>query len=152
MIEDIDLTGMSHEDAKAYVAGFVQNLKLVQQKRRTVQEELETWQKRVDLAASHGREDLKAQAETRVQWAREELARLAAEEKSLALDVTDLKHLLKNKAHTMEMSVDAQALAEQLEEAAGDAVDPLADEMKDAETDMSLEELKREMGLSGESE
>ncbi len=149
MQDDFDLEGLSVQDARTYVLRFVTALKQIEPQRATAQADVERWRNRVQLAEENGRPELAAQAKLRLEEAAEKLQKLTHEQHELGFKVTELKRRLANLAEQPKMSVDAQALAEQLESVVGTGHQTDA-QTEDLEAQLALEELKRKMS-GGES-
>lgn len=113
------------------------------------------WEERVSLASKAGREDLKAAAEKEVGNLDSEIQQLEVEYTALLRDFEEAKRSWKSESIRQNLSVDAAALARELEAAAGPAPDKTEQELEqlaaDARGEDELAALKRSMGLSDES-
>lgn len=144
MQDDFDLDGLSIADARAYVARFIASLKEVQRQRSAAASEVQKWKARVKLATDNNKPDLVIAAENRLQEEEQRLARIAAEERDLSFRVIELKRRLANLAEQPRMSVDATALAEQLEGVVG-SDQATKEATDDLEAQLALEELRKKM-------
>lgn len=143
-MDTYDITGLDPQSAREYVLAAITTLKATQEKRRELEQELELWTKRVDLAKEHNKEDLIAQAEARKVEVTGDLERIKAEEAELNGGVIRLKGQLKLILNQPELSMDADYLAAQLEMMEEER-DDLADKFKEQEADDALAQLKAEM-------
>lgn len=144
MEDDFDLDGLSLADARAYVLSFVTAKKQTETQRVAAAKDVELWRKRVELAGSNSRSDLAAQAQSRLNEATAKLQKLLSEERDLDFKVTELKRRLGNMAEQPQMSVNAQALAEQLESVVGPD-HSTTEQTEDVEAELALEALKRKL-------
>ncbi|HAP43786.1 MAG: hypothetical protein A2087_01660 [Spirochaetes bacterium GWD1_61_31] len=87
-MDDLDLSGLSVQAATAYVMEFVTSLKMTDQDLTRLREELSTWTKRVELAASKSAADLEAAA-------RAKATELTARCQTLEAEKTDLEYKIK---------------------------------------------------------
>lgn len=143
-MEPIDLTGLDQQSAREIVVQVIKSLKQTSAQRTKVAGELEMWRKRVSLAAEHGKSDLQAQAQTRVDDLTFQLEGLQAEEHELIRTVDRLKRQLRDMEQEPRLSVDTDALLTQLEILGGER-DELSDAFRETEADALLEKLKQEM-------
>ena len=144
MDDDFDLEGLSKEDARAYVAQFIQSLQLARRKRAELEEELETWKRRTKLATERGETELARQALARAEEVHGSLARIRREEHELDFKVTELKRRLGNLQQKPDLTVNANALLEQLESVVGEGHET-NEAMADVEAELALEVLRKKM-------
>ena len=143
-LDDTDLSGMTPEAARQYVLGFVKSLKETQRQRQKLAEELDLWNKRIELAEKEDRPELAQQAGRRVEIIREDVARLGQEEEDLKGKVGVLKESLKGLPNGFQPTVDAEQLLAQLEMAIGER-DETAEKFQEMKVQSKLEELKRKI-------
>lgn len=143
-MDNYDITGLDPKTAKEYVLAAVTTLKATESRRVELQNELDMWTKRVELAKEHGKEDLLAQAVSRKAEAAADLAHIKAEEAELRGGVIRLKSQLKLILGQPELSADADLLAAQIE-LMDDEKDDLADKFREEEANDALAQLKAEM-------
>lgn len=144
MEDDFDLDGLSLADARTYVLSFVTAKKQTETQRVAAAKDVELWRKRVELAQNNSRSDLAEQAQSRLNEATAKLQKLLSEERDLDFKVTELKRRLGNMAEQPQMSVNAQALAEQLESVVGPD-HSTTEQTEDVEAELALEALKRKL-------
>lgn len=144
MDDDFDLEGLSKEDARRYVLSFLQSLQVTRKQREEKEAELATWKSRTKLAADRGETELARQALARAEEAQASFAKLRREERDLEFKVTELKRRLQNLQREPELSVNADALLDQLTGVVGD--DQATNEaIAETEAELALEELRRKM-------
>jgi phage shock protein A len=149
MEDDFDLDGLSKEDARAYVAEFITSLRLARTQRAEKEEEYEKWKARAKLAVERGDKDLAAAAITRAEDAGRALAAVKKDERELEFKVGELKRRLGNMQQKPELSVNADALLEQLQSVVG--TDQETNEgIAEAEAEIALDALRRKMEENGE--
>ena len=144
MQDDFDLEGLSVADARAYVAQFITSLKTAGQQREACENELDMWKKRVRLATEKGEGDLARTALARAEETHAKLVALKKEENELSFKVSELKRRLSNLQEKPQLTVDAEALLNQLESVVGTDHET-RDAMVDAEAEIALDELRRKM-------
>ena len=74
-----DFTAMDVESLKSYYITLYSTLKKTQEKRDEYRENLQLWEKRISLASTHNRNDLKAKASERAVEIREQMESLERE-------------------------------------------------------------------------
>jgi phage shock protein A len=147
--DDFDLEGLSRVEARAYVAQFVQSLHLARKQRAEREAEFEKWKSRTKLAAERGEEDLARAALERAEEAQSSLNAVRREERELEFKVTELKRRLGNLRDSPELSVNADALLEQLQAVVG--TDHQTDHaLEEAEAQVALDSLRRKMAEDGD--
>ncbi len=143
---DADLSGMSKADAHQYVQSYVSSLKTLQKQLREAEDDLQLWQKRARLAYDKSDRELARVALQKWEEAKSNVHRLREEEKELARTVDLLKQNYQKLKRTPEMTVDAKALNEQLEQVVGSSESRRTErELKNIDLDSELEKLKRKM-------
>ena len=142
----MDLTGMDPVSAKEYIAAVLSTLKQTKIKRIELQKELEKWKSRVILAGDQGRTDLQAEAALKAEQIQDDLQKIMYEELELKKELDIVKSQLLHIQNQPEITVDADLLLAQLEMVVGER-DELADKFKEAEADLELKQLKKEMDL-----
>lgn len=146
MEDDFDLDGLSKEDARAYVAGFVQSLQLARRQRAEKEAEYEKWKARARLAVEKGDTALAEAAIRRAEDTGAALAAVKKDERELSFQVEELKRRLRNVQNEPELSVNADALLAQLQDVVGE--DQSTNEgIAEAEAELALEELRKRMEL-----
>lgn len=110
MHEELDLEGLSLQEATSYVAKYLAAYKQSQQRRGQAEEEFGRWEKRVRLAHEKGETELAQAALARAEKAATEFKQARAEEKELGITCDLLKQRLERLARQPEFSVDAEAL------------------------------------------
>lgn len=144
MEDDFDLEGLSKEEARAYVAQFVKSLHLARKQRAEQEAEFEKWKTRTKLAADRGEEDLARAALQRAEEVQSALNAVRREERELEFKVTELKRRLGNLQQSPELSVNAQALLEQLQSVVGEGHET-EEALADVEAEQALEALRKKM-------
>ena len=144
MQDDFDLEGLSVAEARAYVTEFITSLKAVQRQREAAANDLELWKKRVRLATEKGETDLAREALTQAEEAHRKFVALKGEERELDFKVGELKNRLAKVQNEPQMSVNADALLNQLEGIVGTDHET-RDALTEAEAEVALEKLKSEM-------
>ena len=132
--------------AKEYVAAVLSTLKQTKIKRIELQKELEKWKSRVILAGDQGRTDLQAEAALKAEQVQEDLQKIMYEELEFKKELDIVKSQLLRIQDQPEITIDADLLLAQLEMVVGER-DELADKFKEAEADLELKRLKKEMDL-----
>lgn len=146
-MDDIyDLSNMNKEEARDYVAHFIQAKKTTATQLNTKRQELEKWQQRLKLAIESNRSDLESAAQINLENLQQELPMLQSELAELNRQIDELQRRLKLKLAGPEFSVDAAALLDSLESVVGEK-DPFEEEFKKQDADIALEELKKKHGL-----
>ncbi|MFP4643307.1 MAG: PspA/IM30 family protein [Spirochaetales bacterium] len=143
---DADLSGMTRAQAQEYVQSYVSSLKKLQKQLREAEEQLQLWQKRARLAYDRSDRELARVALEKWEAAKAEVQRLRNEEQGLARTVDLLKQNYQKLKRAPELSVDANALNEQLEQVVGSSESRRTErELKNIDLDSELENLKRKM-------
>ena len=143
---DADLSGMTRAQAHEYVQSYVSSLKTLQKQLREAEERLQLWQRRARLAYDKSDRELARAALEKWEAAKSEVRRLRGEEQELARTVDLLKQNYQKLKRTPEMSVDAKALNDQLEQVVGSSESRRTDsELKNIDLDSELENLKQKM-------
>ncbi len=151
MEDDFDLEGLSREEARRYVTGFIQSLQLTRRDRAEREAEYEKWKTRTKLAADRGEKELAKEALRRAEEAHALLGPLRTEERDLEFKVAELKRRLANLVKGPELSVDANALLDQLQSAT-DPDQATNEAIAEAEVELALEQLRRRMGEHRETD
>ncbi|MFP4509551.1 MAG: PspA/IM30 family protein [Spirochaetaceae bacterium] len=141
--EQADLSGMDRADAAAYVGSYITSLHQLRKQRQEAEERVALWKKRAQLAYDKQDRDLAATALAEWKQAEATLSRLQSEEADLSETVALMKHNLERLKRTPEMTVDAAALAQQLQEAAGNTKTQEA--IRNLNVESELEQLKRKL-------
>ena len=144
MEDDLDLEGLSVNEARTYVAGFITSLKAVQRQREETSNEFDLWKKRVRLATDNGETSLARDALERAEETHRKLVRLKKEEVELDFKVGELKKRLGKVRDQPRMTVDADALLTQLEGVVGTDHET-RDALSEAEAEIALEKLRRKI-------
>lgn len=143
---DADLTGMNRQEAARYVSSYIASLKTLQRQLQEAGERLSEWQNRARLAYDKQDRELARVALTKWENAKADVEKLREEEKQLTRTVELLKANFAKLKRTPEMSVDAEALNEQLENVVGSSESRKTDKaLHSIELDSELEQLKRKM-------
>ena len=142
-LDDTDLSGMTPEAAREYVLAFIKSLKETQRQRDKLAEELDLWNKRIELAEKESRTDLVQQAKIRLEGIRVDVAGLDQEEEVLKRKVDVLKENLLRLPARFESTVDAELLLAQLEMVVGER-DDTEEKFQEMKVQSKLEELKLE--------
>ncbi len=151
MSDDLDLHGLSPAQAREYTAQFVANMKELEKKRGELKQQFETWEQRVRLAKQHGKDDLVQQAMQRLKDISERHRELGREKRDLEVKVTLLKQRLRELERQPRLSINANALLEQLEQVVG-SEHHLKESISRVEADDKLEELRRKMNEQSREE
>ncbi len=146
--EQADLSGMDRADATAYVGSYITSLHQLKRQRAEAEETVALWKKRAQLAYDRQDRDLAATALAEWKQAEATLQQLQGEEADLAETVALMKHNLERLKRTPEMTVDAAALAEQLQNVVGDT--KTGEAIRNLNVDSELEQLKRKLQEEGE--
>ena len=110
MHEELDLEGLTPQEATSYVAKYLAAHKQARQRRKQAKEEFTRWEARVRLAHERGETDLAKAALARADKATKEFQQARTEENELAITCDLLKQRLERLARQPEYSVDAEAL------------------------------------------
>ena len=149
MDDDFDLDGLSKEEARAYVARFIQSLQLARTQRTEKEEEYEKWKARARLAVERGDTSLAEAAIRRAEDTGKSLASIKRDVHDLEFKVTELKRRLGNIQQQPEMSVNADALLEQLQSVVGTDHET-SEGIAEAEAEVALEALRKKMESDGD--
>lgn len=143
---DADLSGLSKQEAYEYVRSFVTTLKSVQRKLEEAGRTLSLWQERARLAYEKQDRELARVALEKWEASKAEVERLQEEERKLARTVDLLKQNFAKLRRTPEMSVDAEALNQQMEEIVGSHESRKTEKsLRDIEIDSQLEQLRKKI-------
>ncbi len=149
MDDDFDLEGLSKEEARAYVARFIQSLQLARTQLAEKEEEYDKWKARARLAVERGDKSLAEAAIRRAEDTGTALVSVKKDVRDLEFKVTELKRRLGNVQNEPELSVNADALLEQLQAVVG--TDQETNEgIAEAEAEVALEALRKKMESDGE--
>ncbi len=151
MQDDFDLEGLSREEARRYVAGFIESLELTRRDRAEREAEYEKWKSRTKLAVERGETALAKEALRRAEEVRASLASVRAEERDLEFRVGELKRRLADLKRGPERSVDPDALLEQLQSVT-DPDQQTKEALAEAEAEVALEQLRRRMDEQTEAD
>ena len=149
-----NLAGMSAAAAKEFILAYIATLKLTEKEIQSLEAEKAKWKSRVELARSHSRGDLLAEAEKEAERAESRLAVLREEERDLKERITAMQRQLPGLA-ARERSIDPDLLEQDLLMAAGLTQEQARTERafrkleKECEADAALEALKAKMKESG---
>lgn len=153
MQDDFDLEGLSREDARSYVAQFIQSLQLAKRGRAEQEQQYDKWKSRARLAVERGEDELAREAIRRAEELQSSLAAVRREERELEFKVTELKRRLTNLQRQPEFTVNAEALLEQLQQVAGadhETTEAIERTAAESEAELALEELRRKMAKESE--
>jgi phage shock protein A len=142
--DDFDLEGLSKDEARRYVMGFMQSLQLARRQRAEREAEFEKWKSRTKLAADRSETELARQALARAEELQTSVASLRSEERELEFKVEELKRRLSKLQREPELSVDADALLEQLRTVVGDDQET-NEAIAETEAEIALDDLRRRM-------
>lgn len=115
MHDELDLEGLTPQEATSYVATYVAAHKQARQRREKAKEAFAQWESRVRLAHDHGETELARAALVRADAATKEYQQARAEEKELAITCDLLKQRLERRARQPDFTVDAEALLSQMQ-------------------------------------
>lgn len=149
MISEYDLSGMDMESAKEYVLAVIITLKQTIKRIETLSQEKQVWQSRVKLAEQKGAQEMRREAEKRVESLTEEIDKIKIEAEEYSKQADILKRqlsLLKIRTPSMDNLDMLLAQLSLLEE----EPDKTAESFKEFEAQAALEALKKK--LSEESE
>lgn len=149
MISEYDLSGMDMESAKEYVLAVIITLKQTIKRIETLSQEKQVWQSRVKLAEQKGAQEMRREAEKRVESLTEEIDKIKMEAEEYSKQADILKRqlsLLKIRTPSMDNLDMLLAQLSLLEE----EPDKTAESFKEFEAQAALEALKKK--LSEESE
>jgi phage shock protein A len=144
MSDPLNLQGMDPKDAKQYVLAVITTLKQTQRKRESLEQELDTWQRRKSLAQQKGEEELALRAGMRVDEIASQVEALREEEAQFQSEIRALKQQLHHLEHTAHLTVDPDALLAQMQMMTGE-VDETAEKFKEEESNLALERLKQKL-------
>lgn len=113
-----DLTGMTTDQAREYVAAHLESLKLTEKKLAELDAEIAKWRDRVALARGKGTEDLAQAAEAEAARLEADRERIGAEADELRAQIDRMRHQL-GALPAKERSVDPDLLEQELLIAAG---------------------------------
>jgi len=143
-MKDTEIDFIDFESAREYVLAFITTLKKTQKERSVTEEELGLWQRRVTLAEHRSEPVLKRSAEQRVMELKSKCETLMAEERELKRKVDVMKEKLRATKIRSSLRVDADVLLAQMQMLVGEP-DTLNDQLRGAEADQALQELKKKM-------
>ncbi|MBU0929426.1 MAG: chromosome partitioning protein [Spirochaetes bacterium] len=152
-MDDTDIRGLSAQDARAYALEFLTALKGLERDLAALGDEISTWAKRVELAASKGAAELEAAARAKLDELGAKRAGLEAERADIAAKVARIRERLPM-AGASERSVDPDLLLAQLrmaagqdpDESEGDGSAKLDSDLAALGADDALAALKRKLG------
>jgi chromosome segregation ATPase len=144
---EYDVSGLNTQQAKEFLLGHITALKETERQYQSNLEEFKLWQQRSELAAKKQREDLKLAAQARSEEIKASLEKLLAEMQELKKGIDVIKSQLPAIAAESELTIDAEALALELEAVAGKP-DLTAQAIKDLDTEQQLENLKAKINKS----
>ena len=142
------------QGAKEYLFGLTTSLKLTEKQHEEKLAEKERWQKRVDLAKSHGEDNLALEAANEVNRIEAKLVTLETEIQELKAEIEKLKNDLPH-IKASERSVDPDLLQQELLIQAGRlpgdgaSDNAFASLEKDAEAEAALAALKAKIAGAG---
>lgn len=113
-----DLTGLTQDQAREYIAAHLTSLKLTEKKVSELDAEIAKWRGRAELARSKGAEDLAQAAEAEAARLGEDRARIGGEAEELRLQIEGMRHQL-GALPAKERSIDPDLLEQELIIAAG---------------------------------
>jgi len=146
---DTDLAGMDKTAAGEYVLAFATTLKETEKACATCEQELALWQQRLELAKSKNEEALALQAQAKVAELAAKRDSLLAEKGELRRKVTFMKDELKRLKSQTELSLDAEALLEQLKMIAGEP-DNTSQDIAKLKVEEELARLKEKLKAEGD--
>ncbi|MFP4375273.1 MAG: hypothetical protein ACLFPO_13150 [Spirochaetaceae bacterium] len=144
VIEAPDLSDLRPADARRVVMDYIVTLKKTRSKRRELYAEFERWERRHNLAAERGEDELAAAALSRAREAVEEYERLGGEERELEVVVETLQSQLRSLEGRPRRSVDAEALLSALEGVVGPH-NRAAESIEQLDVEAELERLKKRL-------
>ncbi|MDR2899932.1 MAG: chromosome partitioning protein [Treponema sp.] len=150
-----NLFGMNIGDAKEYIVQHLMAFKLNRKRIEELNQEIEKWNRRIELARSKGENDLAGEAELKANQLRAEYETLAKETDNLKMTIDSMRRQLPSLAAS-ERNIDPDLLEQELLITAG--YNPgdeekvglnrkFADLEKDASADIALEVLKKKMHI-----
>ncbi len=113
-----DLTGMTMDQAREYVAAHLESLKLTEKKLAELDAEIAKWRDRVALARGKGTEDLAQAAEAEAARLEADRERIGAEAAELRAQIDSMRRQL-GSLPAKERSVDPDLLEQELLIASG---------------------------------
>jgi phage shock protein A len=143
-VDDFDLDGLTPEQARAYVAEFIATQKQTLKQLEDAENDLAAWKKRATLALEQSNPELAREAVARAEECLVKIGKLKQEAASLDFKVMELKRRLKMVEEQPQMTVNAQALLDQIESVVGTDHET-SHAIADAEAEAALEALKRKM-------
>ena len=153
-MDDVNLSGMTPDDAKEYIVNFISTLKLTEKQIQDTADEIAKWQQRTELAASRGQTELAQEAEKEVNRFTERKSALTAESELLKKQIEEMRRQIPLLA-ARQRSIDPDLLEQELLMAAGYLPGDeekarnerlFRDMEKNQAADAALEELKSKMG------
>jgi phage shock protein A len=151
---DEDLSGMGAVEAKEYIFHHITTLKLTEKKQGELVQEHEKWLSRVNLARSRGTEELALAAQGEADTIRTELSAVETEIADLKARIRRMRDQVAGLA-ARERSIDPDLLEQEMLIALGgtpgeEAKPDLERRFQAAETDAVLEALKAKMKDQGQ--
>jgi phage shock protein A len=137
MTENLD--GLDAAGVKEYILACISTLKLTEKKIRALDEELDRWSARIELARAGNHADLAAEAEKETGKIREQKQELRAEAETLERQIQDMRKKLPLAA-ARERSIDPDLLEQELLIAAG----RLPGEADKVHTDLLFRDIEKE--------
>ncbi len=150
-----DLTGMSVSEAKEYIIQHITSYKLMEKKRKELEEAFVTWTGRIERAQKAGSEALIVEATQQAQQIQNELNSLTAEMNELSRQIESMKRQLPT-LPAKERSIDPDMLEQELRLATGKLLDDdmntavdaaMANLEKQQSVEQELQKLKKRLGL-----
>jgi phage shock protein A len=146
--DEYDLSNLDPEDAKEYIVAVMATLKQTVLKRKQLENDLELWERRVDLAVENGRSNLVEGAKQKVEQLKEDIGHLSKEETEYNEGLTRMKRQWKTIQSQPKLTVDVDLLTAQMDMLLGEQTKAEAEtneKLRKAEADQALEELRQRM-------
>ena len=146
----LDFAKMNVLEAKDYILAFITTLKLTEKEIRSLEEEANKWESRVELANSQGKNELAVEAGKEAERIKLKLSALRDEERSLKDSIAEMRRQLPGLA-ARERSIDPDLLEQELLMALGHTEEEVKIERefekleKDLSSEAALQALKAKM-------
>ncbi|MCL2373660.1 MAG: chromosome partitioning protein [Treponema sp.] len=148
--DSTNLSGMNAAEAKEYIFGFISLLKQTEKEIRALEDEAAKWKGRADLARSHAKLDLLAEAERELERAKSKIIGLREEAQALKERIDSMRRQLPALA-ARQRAIDPDIIEQEILMAVGLTREEIETEKafqrmeKERSADAALQDLKARM-------
>ena len=132
---------------KEFLLSILTSIKQLERKNKNLIDEKSKWENRILLARDAKRSDLESEAEIKLKDVIVQIESINAEKNALKDELIKAKVQLKNAKMDPDLTVNPEALLNQIETMVGESPDNLKDEFDNVQADSALKDLKKQMGL-----